>query len=193
MQGIDAALFELVNAGPSVPAWSLPFASFASDFLPALLALALAIGALLDRRWRHAFFTAMVSLLAVWLIVHVFRGLFPMPRPAFYGLGIQWVPQGVRPGFPSMHAAGTFTAAFSLWCLPRRWPMLAALAVAATVAWSRLYLGLHFPSDVVAAAMLGALVSIWVERGLRLIPRIRISPAPVQAMMTRLRSRARRA
>jgi len=61
------------------------------------------------------------------------------------------------------------------------------------VAWSRLYLGLHFPSDVVAAAMLGALVSILVERGLRLIPRIRISPAPVQAMMTRLRSRARRA
>lgn len=193
MQGIDAALFELVNAGPSVPAWSLHFASFASDFLPALLALALAIGALFDRRWRHAFITAMVSVLAVWLLVQAIRGVFPMPRPAYYDLGIQWVPQGIRPGFPSLHAAGAFTAAFSLWCLPWRLPMLAALAVAATVAWSRLYLGLHFPSDVVAAAMLGALVSILVERGIRLIPRVRTSPAPERPPRTRLRSRVRRA
>jgi undecaprenyl-diphosphatase len=43
--------------------------------------------------------------------------------------------------------------------------MLAALLVAAVVAWSRVYLGLHFPSDIVAAAMLGAVVSIVVERG----------------------------
>ncbi|WP_454909002.1 phosphatase PAP2 family protein [Variovorax gossypii] len=193
MQGIDATLFELVNAGPSVPAWSLQFASFASDFLPSLLALALAIGALFDRRWRHAFITAMISLLAVWLLVQAIRWAFPMPRPAYYDLGIQWVPQGIRPGFPSLHAAGTFTAAFSLWCLPWRFPMLAALAVAATVAWSRLYLGLHFPSDVVAAAMLGALVSILVERGIRLIPRVRTSPAPARAPRARLRSRIRRA
>ncbi|WP_422086053.1 phosphatase PAP2 family protein [Variovorax sp.] len=193
MQGIDATLFELVNAGPSVPAWSLQFASFASDFLPSLLALALAIGALFDRRWRHAFITAMISLLAVWLLVQAIRWAFPMPRPAYYDLGIQWVPQGIRPGFPSLHAAGTFTAAFSLWCLPWRFPMLAALTVAATVAWSRLYLGLHFPSDVVAAAMLGALVSILVERGIRLIPRIRTSPASAGAPRARLRSRIRRA
>lgn len=189
MQGLDAALFGLVNAGPSVPAWSLRFASFASDFLPALLALAMGAGALVDRRWRHAFFTAMISVLAVWLIVNAVRGLFPMPRPAFYGLGIQWVPQGVRPGFPSLHAAGTFAAAFSLWCLPGRAPMLAALAVAATVAWSRLYLGLHFPSDVIAAAMLGALVPLLVERGISRPLGFRVAPVP----MARPRARVRRA
>ena len=193
MQDIDAALFELVNAGPSAPAWSLQFASFASDILPALLALALAIGALFDRRWRHAFFTAMVGVLAAWLIVQAIRWAFPMPRPAYYGLGIQWVPQGIHPGFPSLHAAGAFTAAFSLWCLPWRSPMLAALAVAATVAWSRLYLGLHFPSDGVAAAMLGALVSILAERGIRLMSRTRTSPASARAPGVRLRSRTRRA
>jgi len=165
MQALDAALFGWLNAGASAPAWSIQFALFASDMLPALLALAIGVGALFDRRWRYAFFTALVSVLAVWLLVTTFRSLLPFPRPAFYGLGIQWAPQGMRPGFPSLHAACSFAAAFSLWCLPRRAFMLIALAVAAVIGWSRLYLGLHFPSDVAAALVLGALVSIMVERG----------------------------
>jgi len=43
--------------------------------------------------------------------------------------------------------------------------MRAALAVAAVVAWSRVFLGLHFPLDVVVGAMLAAVVAIAVERG----------------------------
>jgi undecaprenyl-diphosphatase len=166
MQDLDFALFRLVNAGPTVPAWTLRFAEFASDLLPALLMLVVGACALVSRRWRYALFTALLSLLAVWLLVNLVRTLAPIPRPAFYGLGIQWVPQGVRPGFPSLHAAGAFAAAFSLWCLPSRVPMIAALLVAAMVAWSRVYLGLHFPSDILAAVMLGALVSIMVERAI---------------------------
>lgn len=165
MQALDFALFGLLNASPVVPAWSLRFAEFASDFFPALLTLAMAAGALRSRRWRHAFFTALVSVLVVWLMVNFIRTVMPVPRPAFYGLGIQWVPQGQRPGFPSLHTAGTFAAAFSLWCLPSLTPMRVALLVAAVVGWSRVFLGLHFPSDIVAAMMLGALVSILVERG----------------------------
>lgn len=165
MQDLDFALFRLVNAGPTVPPWTLRFAEFASDLLPALLMLAIGVGALFSRRWRYALFTTLLSLLAMWLLVTLIRSVAPVPRPAFYGLGIQWVPQGVRPGFPSMHAAGTFAAAFSLWCLPWRAPMRAALVVGVVVAWSRMFLGLHFPSDIVAAVMLGALVAIVVERG----------------------------
>jgi len=167
MHALDVALFGLINAGASAPAWSIRFARFASDFLPGLLALAVTAGAVFDRRWRGAFVTALLSVLAVWLIVNLFRSLLPIPRPAFYGLGIQWAPQGLRPGFPSLHAAGTFAAAFSLGYLPWRAPVLGALAVAAVVAWSRVFLGLHFPSDVLAAAMLGGLVSIMMERGIR--------------------------
>lgn len=166
MQGLDFALFGLINAGPSAAAWSLAFAEFCSDLLPAMLTLAIGFSALFSRRWRYALFTVLLSVLAAWIVVTVIRSLAPIPRPAFYGLGIQWVPQGVRPGFPSMHVAGTFAAAFALWCLPSRLPMLAALVVAALVAWSRVYLGLHFPSDIVAATMLGALVAIVVERGI---------------------------
>ena len=166
MQALDFALFGWLNADASAALWLIEFARFASEVLPALLALTIVAGAMFDKRWRYALFTALVSVLATWVIVNVFRSALPFPRPAAYGLGIQWAPQGARPGFPSMHAAGTFAVAFSLWSLPSRLPMYVALVVAAVVAWSRVYLGLHFPSDIAAAVMLGALVSIMVERGL---------------------------
>ncbi|MET3474229.1 phosphatase PAP2 family protein [Variovorax atrisoli] len=192
MQGLDFALFGLINAGPSAAAWSLAFAEFCSDLLPAMLTLAIGFSALFSRRWRYALFTVLLSVLAAWIVVTVIRSLAPIPRPAFYGLGIQWVPQGVRPGFPSMHAAGTFAAAFALWCLPSRLPMLAALVVAALVAWSRVYLGLHFPSDIVAATMLGALVAIVVERGISR-PLSQAASGALVARRRSARSRLRRA
>lgn len=67
--------------------------------------------------------------------------------------------------FPSGHAAGAFClAAFLALALPAAWPgapgrarLVTALAFvyAALVASSRVYLGAHFPSDVVFGAVLG--------------------------------------
>jgi membrane-associated phospholipid phosphatase len=70
--------------------------------------------------------------------------------------------------FPSGHAAGNFcVAAFLAVALPAIWPhaparvrarTALAAVYAALVAASRVYLGAHFPSDVVAGALLGVLV-----------------------------------
>ncbi|HEV3000728.1 MAG TPA: phosphatase PAP2 family protein [Solirubrobacteraceae bacterium] len=61
------------------------------------------------------------------------------------------------PSFPSGHATTTFACAVAIALLiPRlRWP---ALAVAATVGLSRVYLGVHYALDVVAGAALGTLI-----------------------------------
>ena len=187
MQALDFALFGWLNADVSAPLWLIEFARFASEVLPALLAVTIIASAMFDKRWRYALFTALVSVIATWVIVNVFRSALPFPRPAFYGLGIQWAPQGMRPGFPSLHAAGTFAAAFSLWCLPQRAPMLAALAAAAVVAWSRLYLGLHFPSDIAAAVLLAALVSIMVERGVSRPLSLALARMPARRRLARAR------
>jgi len=57
--------------------------------------------------------------------------------------------------FPSGHTNTAFASAVLLvGLLGRRfWP---ALFVAASVGWSRLYLGVHFPSDVITGAVLGS-------------------------------------
>jgi undecaprenyl-diphosphatase len=165
MPSLDFAVFALINADSSAPAWAIRFALFASNVLPALMALSLVAAGVFHRRCRRAFVVALLSLLVVWVVVTVFRSVVVMPRPAYFGLGTQWAPQGVRPGFPSLHTAAAFAFAFSmLFCLPWRAPAYVALGLALVVGWSRVYLGLHFPLDVIAAIALGALVSMVVER-----------------------------
>jgi membrane-associated phospholipid phosphatase len=68
--------------------------------------------------------------------------------------------------FPSGHASGSFcVAAFLAITLPAVWPGAAwrarfvaagTLAIASLIAVSRVYLGAHFPSDVLAGALTGA-------------------------------------
>jgi undecaprenyl-diphosphatase len=68
-------------------------------------------------------------------------------------------------GFPSNHACNSFAGATVLGLAepPLLWP---AMAVAALVAYSRVYVGVHFPADVAAGALLGLLVGGAVGAGL---------------------------
>jgi undecaprenyl-diphosphatase len=60
---------------------------------------------------------------------------------------------------PSGHATVSFACATVLaLAVPRlRWPLF---ALAALVAWSRVYVGVHFPGDVLAGAVLGVGIAI---------------------------------
>lgn len=72
--------------------------------------------------------------------------------------------------FPSGHAWNTFAVATVLALSFRRWGWL-AYAPAAGVAYTRVHAGLHWPSDVLASALLAvpaaAILSIVIDRGWR--------------------------
>ena len=77
----------------------------------------------------------------------------------------------VGQSLPSGHAATSFAAAVlltSFW--PRAWPGFFLLATA--IAFSRVYAGVHYPSDVVLGAVLGAVVGLAWVAALRLPRRI---------------------
>ena len=69
---------------------------------------------------------------------------------------------GGRFGFFSAHAANSFAAAFfCTYLLKSRWNILGIflIAWATLVSYSRIYIGVHFPLDVVTGALIGLILS----------------------------------
>lgn len=66
--------------------------------------------------------------------------------------------------FPSGHTCAAFACAGVWWrTMPRRWMAAAGLAMAVCMGLSRLYVGVHYPSDVLAGALVG-LFCAWLAR-----------------------------
>lgn len=94
-----------------------------------------------------------ITLLVVGVLVVGLQILFARPRPVggpLHVVGLAFY------GFPSGHAAIAFTAATYLaWIRRDRWAAL-ALSAAGVVGAARVASGVHYPSDVIAGAALGA-------------------------------------
>jgi len=79
--------------------------------------------------------------------------------PVVYARSKALVPVPHDASFPSGHAATSFAAATVLaFAFPRLAPALFVLAAA--VAFSRVYVGVHYPLDIVGGAALGVLVAL---------------------------------
>lgn len=69
--------------------------------------------------------------------------------------------RGGRFGFPSCHAANTFALALFLSLLFKNSPFtIAIISWSLLVSYSRLYLGVHYPSDILGGILIGALFAI---------------------------------
>lgn len=164
MLPFDTPLFLWLNASAASPEWVLKLALFATEQLPALL-LAGAVGAFIvgDRGIRRAVIRVVMAMAIAWILARLGQHLWPMPRPFALGLGTQWLPHGNSAGFPSTHSSVAFAFAAAVTAVAGRWYLASvALMLAALVAWSRISLGLHFPSDVLAGAAVG-MASAWLS------------------------------
>jgi undecaprenyl-diphosphatase len=66
---------------------------------------------------------------------------------------------GGRYGFVSSHAANSFNVALlSLLFIKKRWFSVVIIIWASVISYSRIYLGVHYPADVLCGSILGALI-----------------------------------
>ena len=84
------------------------------------------------------------------------------PRPFELGIGHQLIEHAVATSFPSDHGTILFTVAVSLMAFAnlRVWAWL-ALGAASAVAWARVWLGIHWPLDMLGSFAV-ALGAVWI-------------------------------
>lgn len=126
----------------------------------------------LVRRERRLALLWLVAGLSTFALQSGLKGVFARPRPELWPRLLS-APRDAS--FPSGHAlaAATFYPLMALLAARRRtsWgapAWLAGAALALFIGWGRLYLGVHWPSDVLAGWTLGALqvslAAAWLRR-----------------------------
>lgn len=160
MPHLDLILFRWINQGQRNPLFDLVM-PIVTEFdhwrLPFLgLWLVLFIWGRRETRVTLLLVAALVGILD-YSNSFFFKHLFARPRPCqvLTDVRIFW-PCPRSFSFPSNHAANIFGAACFLSLAFRPWtPLLIFMAL--LVGYSRVYVGEHYPLDVVAGALLGAL------------------------------------
>lgn len=118
----------------------------------------IALGFWRVRGWKK-FLQLVLILISAGILVEVIKHFFPSPRPSAVFSDIHILGPVLRAhSFPSGHTASTFGLVSFL---SGEFPELGTLlwVVAMLIGFSRIYVGAHFPADVLFGAGLGYLVA----------------------------------
>ena len=151
----DVRIYRLVRSAARPPRLVRCVRGYSSLGEHAGLWLALgASGAALDRRRRRRWLAATEAVGAAYLLNTAFKAVFRRRRPTLEDLpALIATPTALS--FPSAHSTSSFAAARAFSALLPARPLYAA---ASAMAASRVYLGVHYPSDIAVGAVLGALI-----------------------------------
>lgn len=175
LQSLDEKLFVGINQQLSAP-WLDGIMSLASHHYFWIPVYALLVY-WMWKRYRSRIWLPLLSILMVFGMADSFSSRVLKPgiareRPFLnekLNARLPDGPAGSKYGFVSSHAANTFGiytfAALALGFARRRW--FTFLGIAALVSYSRVYLGVHYPGDVLGGAALGVLIAGLVYRAMR--------------------------
>jgi undecaprenyl-diphosphatase len=146
--GVEDPLLFYVNASEAL-------------FVATLAVIFLAAAGARHRPWRRAAVAAGLSAGLALAIGKVISELVDRARPFVVDSGGVHLFSGhaADPGFPSDHATASFAVATAIFLRHRGWGVVALLA-AAVLSVGRVAIGVHYPSDVLAGAALGAAAAL---------------------------------
>ncbi len=133
-----------------------------------MLWIAIAVILLLNQKTRKCGILMLVSMAIGYLVGNIImKNLIQRARPCWLDNSITLLIQNPADySFPSGHTLASFEAAFTIFLFNKKWGSL-ALIVAALIGFSRIYLFVHFPSDVLFGMILGiaiATASYFIQR-----------------------------
>lgn len=173
VMALDVSLFYFFNnlAGQSAVADSLIV--FFGFYLPALLVAGLVLAVLFSRysKWQKLELFALgfiASFIARFVVVEFIRDLYERPRP-YSVLEVHQLLNNTAWSFPSGHAAFLFAIATVVCFYNKKWGSV-LIAAATLITLSRVAAGIHYPSDIVGGAFVGAataVATVFLYRALR--------------------------
>lgn len=138
--------------------------AFVFNYSFVVLLLVLCGGHMFVNRKKMEVLFVPFSMAAAYLVSRVIGMIYFRPRPF---IPLDFVPLIVQSplskSFPSSHSIVAFAGAFMLYKFNKVWGRW-ALAVAAMIATSRVLVGVHYPTDILAGAALGMLLSELIYR-----------------------------
>ncbi|MEA2484315.1 MAG: hypothetical protein QOC55_2262 [Thermoleophilaceae bacterium] len=126
-------------------------------FAAVLVALLLLVPGARRELARRAAVAAAASLALALLVTHLLAGVVGRPRPfvAHPGTIHAFLAHAADPGFPSEHSAAAFAIATAVALRVKSWGAI-LIVLAVVLAAGRVFLGVHYPSDVLVGAVIGA-------------------------------------
>lgn len=125
-----------------------------SGILAILIAVLLIFG--MKKKYRQTGISLAFALVIAFVLGNlILKNVIARPRPCWVreSIGLIAVPKDYS--FPSGHTHVSVLLAVVLWHENRKWG-IAALCLAVLVAFSRMYLYVHYPTDILGGALLGA-------------------------------------
>jgi undecaprenyl-diphosphatase len=162
MEELNRSLFLMINASAHPSSGMLFMATVLAEWLIYGVPLLLAGLWLWGGRGNRA--AALAAALSVAFALggnQLVSMHWPHPRPFMIGLGHTFLAHKPEASFPSDHATVFFSLGLALmWASLRKTGAL-FLLLGVVVGWARVYLGVHFPLDIVGALLVASITS-WV-------------------------------
>lgn len=130
--------------------------------------LALGITFTVFKKTRKVGFIMLLAIFLGFLVSNVaLKNIFLRQRPCWIDPSVPLLIDVPRDySFPSGHATASFAGAMGIYLNRRGWG-IGALVLAAVIAFSRLYLFVHFPSDVLVGTLIGIGSAVLANFGVR--------------------------
>jgi undecaprenyl-diphosphatase len=166
LEQLDQRLFLFLNSINS-PFWDGIMYALSGKIIwaPLYLAILIYIGIKNKKRFPLillfiAIAVALSDQVSVQLFKNVFHRLRPCHEPSLEGMVHLVKGQcGGLYGFVSSHATNSFNIALlSLMFIRKRWYTITIIIWALVIGYSRIYLGVHYPGDVICGSILGAFI-----------------------------------